>query len=325
MKRVFLFPGQGAQYIGMGQDLYDANDKVRALFDAATAVSGFDVAELLFRGTMEELSVTDKTQIAVTVTSIAAAYYLQSLGVQPSRVAGFSLGEYAAMVVAEVLSVEDALRAVKMRGDIMERVSRTHDSGSDRSGLIAVIGLTREEIDALLTANGVEQAFIAIHNSPSQIVIGGTPQGLRAAEAAVEGDASRVIRLAVSGPFHTPLMTEASERYAEAIADIEFRNPVMPMYSNVSGAILSDGQEMKKLCVAQLTQVVQWVGEQKRVVADSGSDTLLLEVGPGRVLRGLWRALSKSYAADVADIPKMECAGTCQQIEALVYEGAQAT
>lgn len=318
MDYIFLFPGQGAQYIGMGQDFYHADASVKELFSIASSVGGFDLPDLLFNGTIEELSATDKTQIAVTTVNIAAAYYLRSRGVHPARVAGFSLGEYAALAIAGILSVEDALRAVKMRGDIMERVSRTHDDGSERSGLIAVIGMSREKVAERLANANVDGAFIAIHNNPEQIVVGGTPRGLSAASSALKDDAMQLIRLKVSGPFHTSLMETASDQYAEAIADIPFHNPNIPIYSNVSGAIVSSGEEMKRLCVVQLTRVVEWVREQQQLIADSGSDTLMLEVGPGRVLRGLWRKLARSYSADEREqLPKIVPAGTCEDVVAL--------
>lgn len=321
MEYVFLFPGQGAQYIGMGQDFYRADASVKELFAIANSVGGFDLPDLLFSSTIEELSITDRTQIAMTAVNIAAAYYLRSRGIQPTRVAGFSLGEYAALVIAGVLSAEDALKAVKMRGDIMERVSRTHDDGSECAGLIAVIGMAREEVAAKLAGHGIDEAFVAIHNSPEQIVIGGTPRGLKAASSALEADALQLIRLKVSGPFHTSLMQAASAQYAEAISGIQFRDPDIPVYSNVSGALVSSGEEMKRLCVVQLTHVVEWVQEQQQLITDSGSDALALEVGPGRVLRGLWRKLARSYPeGERAQLPKIALAGTCEDIKGLDQE-----
>lgn len=315
MEYVFLFPGQGAQYIGMGEGFYHADDRVRELFDTASEVGGVDLPALLFKGAIEELSVTDRTQIAMTTVNIAAAYYLQSRGIHPARVAGFSLGEYTALVIAGVLSAEDALRAVKMRGDIMERVSRTHDSDGERAGLIAVIGMARNEIEDTLSTHTVDEAFIAIHNSPLQIVIGGTPRGLTAAQAALQETYAQIIRLKVSGPFHTKLMAAAAAEYGGAIADIQFHDPVIPVYSNVSGTQVTSGAEMKHLCMMQLTQVVEWVREQQCVVGDSAPETTLLEVGPGRVLHGLWRALRKSYpAAEREQLPQIALAGTRENI-----------
>ena len=317
---VFLFPGQGAQYVGMGRDFYEKDERVRDLFKTATQIGGFDVASLLFEGTIEELSATDRTQIAVTVVNIAAAYYLQSVGIMPIRVAGFSLGEYAALVIAGVISPHEALHIVKIRGDLMETASRVHDSDSARSGLVAVIGLSRDDVCTALETHNIENAYVAIHNSPSQIVIGGTPHGLQKACAVLERNA-QIVPLKVSGPFHTTLMREAAKKYAAAIEKIQFRNPSIPIYSNVSGTITKTGEEIRRLCSVQITQTVEWVKEEKSLMEACASGVSFLEVGPGRVLGGLWRSLSRTYSPDIrSTLPSVARAGTCEEIDAIVVE-----
>ena len=238
MKYLFLFPGQGAQYPQMGKDFYDRHSAVRELFDIARNAAGFDVADLIFNGSAEELQATDKTQIAVTLINLAAAKALELVGIVPTAVAGFSLGEYAAMVTAGVLTVADALRAVQIRGAIMEEVSRHSDTAGGRSGLTAIIGLPTEEVVRCLEKlQNDGNVFIAIKNSPLQTVIGGTYEGLRNAEKVCdEAGAMRIVPLKVSGPFHTPLMEEARKRYGQEIASIPFANPVLPIYSNVTAA-----------------------------------------------------------------------------------------
>ena len=315
MKYAFIFPGQGAQYPGMGKDFYEKSEAVRELFAQATKVAGFDVANLIFEGSEDDLKATDKQQIAITVASLAARQYLEDRGIVSTASAGFSLGEYAALVDAGVLSLEDVLTAVRERGNIMERVSRSHDSDAGPAGMSAVVGMGLEKVAAILTDAKVEEAFPGLYNNPSQTVVSGTARGLDAAEAALkEAGARRVIRLKTSGPFHSPLMTEARTAFSDILCDITFADPAKPLYSNVSGDRVTTGEEARALCLDQLVTTVNWNAEMKSLNRD-GYD-VLLEVGPGTVLAGHWKAFSK-----VEEVGERQVitAGTAQAIEALEH------
>lgn len=313
----FAFPGQGAQFLGMGKDLYDASPPVRDLFALATETSGTDMANLIFEGSEEALKQTDNTQIAITLVNLAARELLRERGIESTRSAGFSLGEYAAMVDAGVLTPADAFTLVIARGRIMESVSRENDEGDERSGMAAAMGKDIEEIRAILTDGAVQGAYPSLYNSPAQTVIGGTPSGLAAASEALKaGGVRRVIPLKVSGPFHTPLMERAREQFAGVACDISFSDPVKPLYSNVHGGRVGSGEEARALCLDQLTHTVMWTREERTLLAE-GTE-LVLEVGPGSVLQGLWNAVAKSEESWPAE--RFRCAGTIQDIDQ-VMEG----
>lgn len=308
----FAFPGQGAQFVGMGKDLYDESAAVRELFEIAGEAAGIDPAALIFDGTEEALKQTDNTQLAVTLINLAARALLLERGVVGTRAAGFSLGEYAAMVDAGVLTPTDAFTLVIARGRIMESVSREHDEGDRRSGMAAAMGKDIEEIRTILDQAAVDGAYPSLYNSPVQTVIGGTPSGLTAAgEALKTGGVRRIIPLKVSGPFHTPLMTQAREQFAEVACDVAFSDPVKPLYSNVSGGRVTSGEEARALCLDQLTHTVMWTTEERTLLSD-GTD-LILEVGPGSVLQGLWNAVAKVDEGWPTD--RFLCAGTIEEID----------
>ncbi|MEX2444432.1 MAG: ACP S-malonyltransferase [Alkalispirochaeta sp.] len=317
MKIAFLYPGQGAQFPGMAKDLYDHSSAVRHLFAAASEVAGRDMAELLFQGSEEDLKQTDNTQIAITVANLAAREVLQEFGICSNVSAGFSLGEYASLVDAGVLESAAALRLVLHRGRIMESVSRRWDSGEERAGMAAAMGLDLPEIESILHRAGVDHAYPSLYNSPAQTVIGGTPEGLRAAaDALKEGGIRRMRRLHVSGPFHTPLMEEAREQFTEHLHGVTFSHPAHPVYSNVTGAEVSDGEEARVFCLDQLVHTVRWTTEERTLLAD-GAD-VLLEVGPGSVLQGLWSAVGKTDEQWPVD--RVRTAGTLEEIETLAKE-----
>lgn len=293
MGYTFLFPGQGAQFPGMGRDLYEASGSVQKLFSKATEQVGFDVAELLFNGTEEELQATDKTQVAITAVNLAASRVLRERGVEPERCAGFSLGEYAAFVAAGVLSDEDVFPIVRARGNIMEEVSRTLDSNAGPAGMSAILGLDYDTVKETLDSSQIENVYPGIHNSPVQTVISGTAEALEAAEQVLrDAGARRVVRLKVSGPFHCPLMEEAKRRFESFLSDYTFSDPKLPVYTNVTGKRVESGDEVRTLCTEQLVNTVQWVAEVEALVSDGAGD--FLEVGPGTVLGGLWKAYTKS-------------------------------
>ena len=314
MKCDFLFPGQGAQYPGMGKDLYDANDRVKELFDRASKSAGFDLASLIFEGDEEQLKRTDITQIAITLINLSAATVVREHGVEPDRVAGFSLGEYSALVEAGVISIDDAFMIVRRRGEIMEAVSRKWDDAEGAAGMAAVIGLDFDIITQAIESSAVESVYPAIHNSPKQTVIAGQAAGLREIKHVLEqAGAKRYVPLRVSGPFHCPLMQEAKEEFEALLAEIPFHSPRCAVYSNVTARRVASGSEARTLCAEQLVSTVQWTDEQLALLQDGCQSAL--EVGPGSVLGGLWRALRREYRDSVT----CSCysAGTLQDIQSI--------
>jgi [acyl-carrier-protein] S-malonyltransferase len=308
MKTCHLFPGQGAQYPGMGEDLWNASPAVKELFRRASESSGLDMAELLFRGSAAELFSTDKTQLAVTLADISCAAVLREKGVAMDGCAGFSLGEYAALFEAGVIRLEDLFQIVKIRGELMEQASRNLDSSDGRPGMAAVLGLseqaTAEAVDSL-RAKGV---YVANRNSPVQTVLSGTAAGIAAAEQALKAaGAKRIVRLKVSGPFHSPLMKEAQAEFERELSRFEFSNPRVPVYSNVTGKPIGTGEEARELCGKQLVSPVNWVSVERNLMEDGFAR--FIEAGPGTVLTGLFRALAPQAtclpAGELSDIEKI--------------------
>ena len=317
MKTVFMFPGQGAQFPGMARDLYDYSAAVRELFASASEVTHKDIAALLFDSTEEELKQTDNTQIAITVANLAARQVLSEFGIESDMSAGFSLGEYAALVDGGVLRYEDAVTAVLHRGRIMERVSRTLDDDGGSAGMVATMGKDLPDVEAILAEAGVTDAYPSLYNSPVQTVVGGSASALTAATDALKaGGIRRVIPLKVSGPFHTPLMAPARDALAEVLGDIPFSDPRQPVYSNVHGKAVGGGEEARTRCLEQLVRTVLWATEERQLLADGGE--LFLEVGPGSVLQGLWKAVAK--ADPEWPVNKCRTAGTLEEIEGIAKE-----
>ena len=306
----------------MAQDLYEYSTAVRELFEIASETAGKSMKKLLFEGTEDELKQTDNTQIAITLANLAARIVLNEFGIHPSRSAGFSLGEYAGLVDAGVLAAEDAFTLVLHRGTIMERVSRTLDDESGPAGMRAAMGKDLPEILDLLAEGQnsdpqIADVYPSLYNSPFQTVIGGRSAALAAAtETLKAGGVRRVITLKVSGPFHTPLMTPARDEFSAVVADIPFGEPRHPVYSNVTGAAVSSGAEARKLCLDQLVNTVLWATEERQILADGAQ--LVLEVGPGSVLEGLWGAVGK--ADETWPVDRFRTAGTLPEIEAIAKE-----
>lgn len=313
MRRCFVFPGQGAQFPGMGRDIYESYPEVQELYAWASEAAGFDVAALIFAGSDEDLKSTDRSQVSITVVNLAARRALAKRGVESTATAGFSLGEYAALVDAGVLSERDALSLVSERGRIMEQVSRSLDSDEGSPGMAAVIGIDYKSIERALTEAGVAGVYPANLNSPVQTVLSGTAAGLEAAGPVLkEAGARRVIPLKVSGPFHSPLMNEAREAFASVLQSASFADPAKTVYSNVTGVEITTGEQARLLCADQLVKPVRWVDEMARFATDGYDEHL--EVGPGEVLSGLWKAYKKANQEMTT-----ECrpAGTREQIEAI--------
>lgn len=284
----FLFPGQGSQSVGMGRALCERDPEARAVFEEADRRLGFPLSKLCFEGPAEELTRTENTQPALLVTSIAAARVLARRGIGAVAAAGHSAGEYAAHVAAGSLSFEAGLLLIRRRGELMA------GAGQDRPGsMTAVLGLSAEQIDEVLrTVEAPNDLAAANYNSPGQVVLSGTREALaRAGEEAKRRGAKKVVPLEVSAAFHSPLMEAAARGLAEALDRATIRAPQIPVYANVSAEPLRDPEAIRKALKEQLLKPVRW---EQTVRAILGSGTRrFVEVGNGRVLRGLVRGVDK--------------------------------
>lgn len=282
MKHNYVFPGQGAQYTGMGKDLYENNAEVRAMMERANEILGFRLTDIMFEGTAEELKQTKVTQPAVFLHSVAMA---KALGVEPSAVAGHSLGEFSALVVAGALSFEEGLRLVSKRAQAMQACCEAVPGT-----MAAVLSLTDEEVEAVCEATeGVVVA--ANYNCPGQLVISGEKSAVEAAcVKAKEAGARRALVLPVGGAFHSPLMEPAREELEKAIAEAQFSAPLCPIYQNVDADPHTDPAKIKQNLIAQLTAPVRWTQIVRRMVED-GVDQIT-ELGPGTVLQGLVKKIA---------------------------------
>jgi [acyl-carrier-protein] S-malonyltransferase len=299
MKTCFLFPGQGAQYPGMARDLWETSAKVKELFQSASDALGMDMKKLLFDSSEDDLKATDKTQVAMTLACLCSSTVLREEGISPDACAGFSLGEYAALCEAGVLSIGEVFPIVRIRGDLMEKTARGLDSKDGAPGMAAVLGLPAEKTVSTLESLSSKGVYPSNYNSPVQVVVSGTAQGLALAEKELKAaGARRLVRLQVSGPFHSPLMADARAAFDAALASFHFADPAVPVYSNVTGRKIGSGAEARELCGRQLVSMVRWVDVQEGLLSD-GCDRFL-EAGPGTVLTGLLRALRPDAACSPA-------------------------
>ncbi len=313
MKTCFLFPGQGAQSPGMGRDLWEHSARVREIFEAASAAAAFDVRALIFEGTEEELQGTDRAQIAITTVNLAASAVLRERGLSCDGAAGFSLGEYAALYEAGVIALEDLFPIVTARGEAMAAASDALRTDAGPAGMAAVLGLDYSRIKELCETR-LRDVYVANYNSPTQTVLSGTAEGLAEADRLCkEAGAKRFIALKVSGPFHSPLIDGARAELKRHLEAYTFRDPRLPVYSNVTGAAIRTGAEAKELCVRQIVSTVRWVDDERAVLADGF--TRCVEAGPGRVLTGLWKSVGETVPCAPA--------GTIEQIEALVEDARE--
>jgi [acyl-carrier-protein] S-malonyltransferase len=298
VKIAFVFPGQGSQHVGMGKDLWEHFDEVKALYAEASSALGYDLKELSFNGPREELNKTFHTQPALLTASIAAYRVLSASGVKPYVVAGHSLGEYSAIVAAGTVSFRDALLLTEKRGRLMQ------EAVPEGQGLMAaIIGLGRNDVDELCLS--VESGYVspANYNCPGQIVIAGEKKAVEdAMKLAKEAGAKRVLPLAVSAPSHCTLMAEASNRLAALLDTIEFRDPDMPLVNNADAILLSNAEKIKSSLIKQLSRPLLWEDSIRRI-GDGGIDTFI-EVGPGKVLSGLIRRIEPS--AKLFNVEDME-------------------
>jgi [acyl-carrier-protein] S-malonyltransferase len=294
LKTCVLFPGQGAQSIGMGKDFYETSSRVRAMFEEASDASKIDLKALIFDGTEDELKQTRNTQVALALVDCAASACLHEHGIAPDGAAGFSLGEWPALVEAGVLPFGQMIRLVAERGRLMDEAGKR----SGGSTMAAVLNLEPALIEAALKNAGIDDVWVANYNSPTQSVISGTESGMDKAEPAIkEAGAKRVIRLKVSGAFHSPIMRYAYDGFKEFLADASFANPARDFFSNVSGKKETDGAALKIMAAEQIISPVRWMDEEASILAAGYGQ--LLEAGPGTVLAGLW----KSVSADIACRP----------------------
>lgn len=292
MRIAFLFPGQGAQTVGMGQALYESLPAARQLYDRANAVLGYDLASLCFQGPAEDLDTTVHSQPALFVTSLAALEKLrqQSPDVVLSceAAAGLSLGEYTAMVFAGALDFEAGLKLVQQRGAAMQDAA-----DATPSGMVSILGLERTQVEALCDqARQGDTLQVANLLCPGNIVISGTNAACeRAADMAEKAGAMKAVPLAVAGAFHTPIMHPADERLAAVLAGVEIRKPDIPVVSNVDALPHDDPEEIRRLLVRQVIQPVRWE-DSMRYLLNQGFDQFY-EVGPGRVLKGLLKRIDR--------------------------------
>jgi len=286
--KAFVFPGQGAQFVGMGKDLYDNNAEARAMFEKANGILGFRITDLMFEGTDDDLKQTKVTQPAVFLHSVILA---KCLGDEftPAMVAGHSLGEFSALVAAGALSFEDGLKLVAARANAMQKACEITPST-----MAAVLALPDETVETVCAeTEGV--VVCANYNCPGQIVISGEVPAVDAAcEKLLAAGAKRALKLKVGGAFHSPCMEPARAELAEAIQATEFKTPICPVYQNVDALPHTDPAEIKGNLVAQLTAPVRWTQTVKNMVADGAAE--FIEVGPGKVLQGLVAKIAKGVA-----------------------------
>lgn len=287
--KAFVFPGQGAQFVGMGKDLYENNPVAKEMFDKANEILGFNITDLMFNGTDEDLRQTKVTQPAIFLHSVILA---KTMGddFNPDMIAGHSLGEFSALVAAGALSFEDGLRLVSARAQAMQKACE-----KTPSTMAAVLALPDAKVEELCASVTEGVVVPANYNCPGQIVISGSIEGVDAACAKMlEAGAKRALKLKVGGAFHSPLMEPARAELADAIAHTDFHAPKCPVYQNVNAEPQTDPETIKKNLIAQLTAPVRWTQTIQNMIA-AGADTFV-EVGPGAVLQGLVKKISSEVA-----------------------------
>ena len=290
--KAFVFPGQGSQFSGMGQDLYEQNELAKRLFDQADEILGFKITDIMFSGTDEELKQTKVTQPAVFLHSVITAF-CQADGEQPAMTAGHSLGEFSALVYAGALSFEDGLRLVAARANAMQKACELHPGT-----MAAIIALPDEKVEEICqkVSEGGKVVVPANYNCPGQLVISGDVEAINeACEQLKAAGAKRALPLKVGGAFHSPLMQPAKEELQEAIERTNFATPKCPVYQNVDGKPHTDPEEIKQNLIAQLTSSVRWTSCVKNMIADGADD--FTECGPGKALQGMIGRIDRNVTA----------------------------
>lgn len=294
--KAYVFPGQGAQFVGMGKDLYENSEMAKELFEKANEILGFRITDLMFAGTAEDLKQTKVTQPAIFLHSVLLA---KTMGedFKPQMVAGHSLGEFSALVAAGAMSFEDGLKLVSQRALAMQKACE-----AEPSTMAAIVGLEDNIVEEV--CEGIDEVVVAAnYNCPGQLVISGSFAGIdKACEVLTEKGAKRALKLPVGGAFHSPLMEPARTELANAIEATAFNTPICAVYQNVSASPFTDPAQIKENLVAQLTAPVKWTQTVQNMIADGAS--IFTEVGPGKVLQGLVKKVDR----------KMEVAGiSCLQ------------
>jgi [acyl-carrier-protein] S-malonyltransferase len=293
MKKAYIFPGQGAQFVGMGKDLYESNSFAKELFLKANEILGYSITDIMFNGTEEDLRQTKVTQPAVFLHSVISALVLGE-GFKPDMVAGHSLGEFSALVASGSLSFEDGLRLVYQRAMAMQRACEI-----EPSTMAAVLVLEDSKVEEICA--GIDGVVVAAnYNCPGQLVISGSNEAIDLACAKMtEAGAKRALKLQVGGAFHSPLMTPAQEELMSAIAQTPIQMPICPVYQNVNAQPQTDPATIKNLLIEQLTAPVRWTQIMENMIADGCTE--VIEVGPGKVLQGLFKKVNRDLPVRSAE------------------------
>ena len=296
MSRIaFIYPGQGAQVCGMGQDFYEQTETGKQVFDLASNLLGFSVPELCFTEN-DRLDITEYTQAAMVTTSIAMTKVLEEKGVKPDVTAGLSLGEYCALYAAGVMSERDAIATVRQRGILMQE-----EVPAGQGGMAAILAMDAASIEGVIA--DIEGVEIANYNCPGQIVISGKKAAVETAcERLKEAGAKRTVMLNVSGPFHSRMLTGAGEKLGKVLEPVEVHTPAVPYVANVTAGYVKDADQVKPLLVQQVSSSVRWQQSMELLLAD-GVDTFI-EIGPGKTLAGFMKKINR--AVKVLNIEKLE-------------------
>lgn len=313
-KVAFIFPGQGAQYVGMGRDFYEQTETGKRVFDQASKILGFSMPELVFEPN-DRLDITEYTQAAMVTTGIAMMKVLkEQTGIRPDVAAGLSLGEYCALAAAGVMSEADAIATVRQRGIFMQQAVPL-----GIGAMAAVLGLDAAAIEAVLS--DMEDVQIANYNCPGQIVISGKKEAVeKAGETLKAAGARRVIPLNVSGPFHSRMLVDAGKKLAQVLEQVEIQKPVIPYVANVTARYVTDENEVKGLLEGQVSSSVRWQQSIETMLAE-GVDTFI-EIGPGKTLSGFMRKINRDVRT--LNIEKMEDIEKIKTLKAAGEEGYHA-
>lgn len=294
MKKAYVFPGQGAQFIGMGQDIYDSSPEAKSLFEKANEILGFNITGIMFNGTDEALKQTNVTQPAIFLHSVILA---KALGddFKPDMAAGHSLGEFSALVACGAMSFEDGLNLVAKRANAMQKACE-----AEPSTMAAVLGMEDADVERICAEiDGI--VVPANYNCPGQLVISGSIEAIdKACEALTAAGAKRAIKLPVGGAFHSPLMEPARAELEAAIKETEIKAPICPIYQNVVAMGVTSPEEIKENLIAQLTGAVKWTQIMNQMITDGAEQ--LVEVGPGKVLQGLIKKVDRKFPTESAAV-----------------------